>query len=239
MKEYMQEGISCVWAHFVKEGYRGQPEGGYSRPQIRKLIRGRLAAAGSIGPSSGQIVWDGSTRTKELLAKANDLVEEIGWEALRDGCIGDETAVAGLVLLLAVAAQAPEPRSAPEPWTEIATRGAERQPGLVQFAHALHAHLEADPLIADTLEWLVARSVIAPHEAIAYSKLPEFTFRFRWEGGRLVFYDIGLWRFTLADPRRAAMSQIAQDIGLWVEREGRVAIAGPGRALLTELAAGS
>jgi hypothetical protein len=57
--------------------------------------------------------------------------------------------------------------------------------------------------------------VIAPHEQVAYSKLPEFTFRFRWESGRLRFYPIGGDRFELADMRRESMSRLSRDIGLW------------------------
>ena len=34
------------------------------------------------------------------------------------------------------------------------------------------------PTLADTLAWLARRYVISAHEQIAYSKLPEFTFRF-------------------------------------------------------------
>ena len=70
-------------------------------------------------------------------------------------------------------------------------------------------------MLADTLAWLTRRFVINAHEQIAYSKLPEFTFRFRWEDGRLRFYTLGLGRFHLADIRRSAMSQISEDVGLW------------------------
>jgi hypothetical protein len=57
--------------------------------------------------------------------------------------------------------------------------------------------------------------VIGPHEVIAYSKLPDSTFRFCWEEGRLRFYPAGHARFTVSGARRSAMSSLSQDMGLW------------------------
>ena len=43
-------------------------------------------------------------------------------------------------------------------------------------------------MVGDALEWALKTFVLGPHEVIAYSKLPESTFRFCWEEGRLRFY---------------------------------------------------
>jgi hypothetical protein len=79
----------------------------------------------------------------------------------------------------------------------------------------MHAHLGTDPTVADTLWWLISRFVEPVHQRIAYSKLPEFTFRFRWEDGLLRFYDHGRTRFPLAAIRRASLASITHDLGLW------------------------
>ncbi len=65
--------------------------------------------------------------------------------------------------------------------------------------------------------------VIAVHETVAYGKLPEFTFRFRWELGRLRFYDNNPDRFGLTDIRRDAIVRITEDLGLW-KRDGNDAV---------------
>jgi hypothetical protein len=64
------------------------------------------------------------------------------------------------------------------------------------------------------MRWVVRTLVLWPHELIAYSKLPESTFRFRWESGRLRFYDLRPERFLLTDIRRDALGRLAADVGL-------------------------
>jgi hypothetical protein len=109
----------------------------------------------------------------------------------------------------------PAEASSSSGWLEIGLQSSERQPSFLEFVQRFERHLEEEPTLADSLAWLTRRYVVTAHEQIAYSKLPEFTFRFRWEDGRLRFYTLGLGRFHLADIRRAAMSQISEDIGLW------------------------
>ena len=105
-------------------------------------------------------------------------------------------------------------------WLEIGAQSSERQPSFLRFLYLFDRHLEAQPTLAQTLVWLTRRFVISAHEQIAYSKLPEFTFRFRWEEGRLRFYTLGLGRFRLADIRREAMAQISEDVGFWQSIQG-------------------
>ena len=109
----------------------------------------------------------------------------------------------------------PAEAAASRGWGEIGSQSSERQPSVLGFLYRFDHHLEAQPTLAQTLGWLTRRFVINAHEQIAYSKLPEFTFRFRWEEGRLRFYTLGLGRFRLADIRREAMAQISEDVGLW------------------------
>ena len=90
--------------------------------------------------------------------------------------------------------------------------GSRRSP---RSSTALRTHLADSPMIGDTLWWLVSRFVIPVHERIAYSKLPEFTFRFRWEDGLLRFYDHGQGRFPLAAIRNEPLAYLTWDLGFW------------------------
>jgi hypothetical protein len=126
-----------------------------------------------------------------------------------------DTAAAGLVLFFALRGRIPPQAAASPGWLEIGAQSSERQPSLLHFLYLFDRHLEAEPTLAQTLVWLTRRFVISAHEQIAYSKLPEFTFRFRWEEERLRFYTLGLGRFRLADIRREAMAHISEDVGFW------------------------
>jgi hypothetical protein len=234
-KEYVQDGLSSLWSQFVRDGFRLQPEGGYTRKEVRELIRAELASDGTLQLGPIELSWSPNMPTAEVQELVGELPLTMGWEALRDRCNEEESAVSGLVLMLAVVAQAPEVRTAPDGWLAVAGQGTDRQPSLAQFLEMVRNHLEEDPTIADSLEWLVVRRVIAPHEAIAYSKLPEFTFRFRWEAGRLSFYNLGLERFNRGDPRRASMAQISNDLDLWVGEADGASVTGPGRELIAAL----
>src|SRR5664279_2865768 len=90
--------------------------------------------------------------------------------------------------------------------------------------------------VSDTMWWLVERFVLQTHERIAYSKLPEFTFRFRWEEGLLRFFDLGVGRFPLASIRMRSFGLLSQDLGLW-ERDasGVAGITSHGFAFLAEV----
>ena len=79
----------------------------------------------------------------------------------------------------------------------------------------LTRRVQSGATVAATLRWLLERFVVRPHERIAYSKLPDFTFRFRWDDGRLRFVDKGVGRFRRAGIRHAPLRRITHDLGLW------------------------
>src|SRR5262249_29360299 len=144
-------------------------------------------------------------------------------------------ALEGLALLLLIRQFLPEPSTAPRGWTRIGLCRSQHQPGLLRLAQQLDEHLADAPTVAATMEWLVARSIVAAHEAIAYGKLPEFTFRVRWESGRLVFFDNGTGRFGLPGSRRGAMLQITEDIGFWERVDGRAALSAEGARFVEDV----
>jgi hypothetical protein len=155
-------------------------------------------------------------------------------EELRLWAAETDTAAAGLFLFCALRARIPAQASRSPGWLEIGAQSSERQPSLLEFLYRFDRHLEDQPTLAQTLVWLTRRFVIYTHEQIAYSKLPEFTFRFRWEEGRLRFYTLGLGRFRLADVRREAMAHISEDVGLWQTTGGVLELTTHGRHFLEQ-----
>jgi hypothetical protein len=110
---------------------------------------------------------------------------------------------------------------------------------VLEVLHGLRTHLEGTPAprVGETLWWLVSRFVLPVHERIAYSKLPDFTFRFRWEDGLLRFFDHGVRRFPLAAIRFEPLRSITHDLGLWVllDDENAPQLTGFGVGLVEEV----
>jgi hypothetical protein len=128
-----------------------------------------------------------------------------------------DSASSGLVVLLELARRM-DGRSGAG-WEQAAHLASGWQPSVAAVAAGLRTHLGENPAVADTLWWMVSRFVIPVHERIAYSKLPEFTFRFRWEDGLLRFYDHGTGRFPLAAIRNATLASLTWDLGMWDETD--------------------
>ena len=124
-----------------------------------------------------------------------------------------DSASSGLVVLLELARRM-DGCSGPG-WQQASHLASGWQPSVAAVVEALRTHVADGPMIGDTLWWLVSRFVIPVHERIAYSKLPEFTFRFRWEDGLLRFYDHGQGRFPLAAIRNEPLAYLTWDLGFW------------------------
>jgi hypothetical protein len=117
-------------------------------------------------------------------------------------------------------------------WHEISRQGGNSQPGLLGFVSRFRIHLSQEPVLADTLAWLVLNFVITAHDRIATTKLPDFTFRFRLEGVRLRFYDSPGLEFGLADSRHPALSSLGRDMGLWSDTGEVPCVTAAGRDLV-------
>jgi hypothetical protein len=214
-KEYLQEAISCVFVHFWSLGLGTQSTDGLDADEVDRLIVGPLLGRGPLQIGTSTVVYDDTLPTSEFAAAVADASVSLSIEDLRRWAVSEETAISGLALAFVLIARLPDRETAPSEWARIGLQHSDRQPSLLGFAYLLEQHLKEEPTLAETLRWLTRRLVIAAHEQIAYSKLPDFTFRFRWEGGRLRFYPIGEGRFDLADMRRASMSTLSEDVGLW------------------------
>ena len=238
-KDVWQESICSVWSEFCRSGLARSRElgRGLTWDEVQSEAKDLVAGPPVLEPtmpttglaaaiSAGELVVPG------LGGEAVD-IPNASIEALRRLTDRIDTATSGLVVLLELARRA-EQRSG-SGWDQASHIASAWQPSVAAVIAGLRTHLNEQPTVAATLWWLVSRFVIPVHERIAYSKLPEFTFRFRWEDGLLHFYDQGIGRFPLAAIRNEPLSSITWDLALWsFEMDGSAGLTTQGRAFVDE-----
>ncbi|MGH3276602.1 MAG: hypothetical protein ACRDNZ_20025 [Streptosporangiaceae bacterium] len=156
-------------------------------------------------------------------------------EELRQLTTRLDSASSGLVVLLELARRMDSHSGSG--WDQAAHAASGWQPSVAAVASAVQSHLSENPTVAQSMWWLVASFVLPVHERIAYSKLPEFTFRFRWEDGLLRFYDHGAARFPLAAIRDAPLALLTMDLGMWektVDADRPAVLTARGQAFISE-----
>jgi hypothetical protein len=231
-KDWWQESMSSVWSHFLR--LAGVRADGLSPQELDTLLRSELIPTGQVDVLGRLVELAPDADTAMLVETVADATVGVPLDEIRQWAAGVDTAAAGLVLFFSLRGRVPADAASSPGWLDIGMQSSERQPSFLQFLYLFDRHLEERPTLAQTLAWLTRRFVINAHEQIAYSKLPEFTFRFRWEDGRLRFYTLGLGRFQLADIRRAAMTQISEDVGLWKSVDGVPEVTTYGRDFIDE-----
>jgi hypothetical protein len=224
-KDYLQEALASVWAATCRLGNAHQPPEGFTTNALDMLLRRELPGSSPLATPDGEVSFDAAIATTVFAEAVDSATRRRSLEELRAWMARTDTATAGLAFLLVLYQRLPAPQALPSGWLEIGTQRSEHQPGLLGFGRQLTDHLATGPSVADTMVWLARRFVLAPHESIAYSKLPDFTFRFRWEHGRLRFFSkLDQGRFGLTDVRRDSMARLSHDLGLLdaVDHEARL-----------------
>jgi hypothetical protein len=220
-KDVWQDAVCAVWADFCARGLeRTRHLGrGLAWDELRGLVRDGFGMAPLDNPDAHT---DDVTRrlasgeiTLPSAAGEQRRVEDLTMEELRSDAVGLNTTSAGVLAMLELARRANTRTSAG--WNLTAGVRSAWQPSLRDFLDGLSAHLESQPSIAETAWWVVVKYVLPIHERIAYSKMPDFTFRFRWEDGLLRFYDNGAERFPLAAIRSAPLAYLSHDLMFWDE----------------------
>jgi hypothetical protein len=92
--------------------------------------------------------------------------------------------------------------------------------------------------LLDTMGWAVQHLVLLPHEWTANSKVPEFTFRFRWEAGRLLFFSYfaqPFGRFGLNDIHARSLTSLSLDLGLLARVDGGYLVTDDGEGFVNEV----
>ena len=212
-----QEALCSVWSDFCRTGLALIRRTGEDLAwhEVTKLA----ASLGNQHPQftadrlTGDVAANLSTITvaSETDSATGLRLTDVRLEELRSYTRVQTTAVSGLLVLLELSRRAKE--RAGEGWSQALTIVSAWQPSLARVLSALDAHLATNPTVGETLWWLVSRFILPVHQNIAYSKLPEFTFRFRWEDGLLHFYDTGIGRFPLASIRNEPLAQLTEDLG--------------------------
>lgn len=221
-KDVWQEAICSVWSEFCRTGLaRTRDLGrGLTWEETRALAESMVSGPPVLGTTfrTADLAAQLATGKFEVPADGGRVnLAEATLEELREFTRRLDSAGAGLVTLLELARRM-ESRSG-NGWDQATHAASGWQPSVAAVATALRTHLAESPAVADTLWWMVARFVLPVHERIAYSKLPEFTFRFRWEDGLLRFYDHGVGRFPLAAIRNGALALLTWDLGMWQESD--------------------
>src|SRR5215211_1451641 len=215
MRECLQDALSSVWVHFCRAGLACQPFEGMTRGDLTELVRTELIGEGEITIDEVRIQSDPDEPAKSWLGNIRDAAGSLGWEELRGTAVEADDALSGLAILTTLVERVPDPGAVSSAWTRVGAEDGEHQRGLLGTAALVRSELAHEPTVQDLMSWLLNTLVIPVHETVAMGKLPESTFRFWREEGRLRFVDNGVWRFEPSGLRRGALSSISADIGWW------------------------
>jgi hypothetical protein len=202
LKDLFQDAVCSLWTHFLRESLASEGQDGLTRAHLDDVLI-RLAD----GPPT---LEPGAPTIEQL--ETFDLPREHA-EQLRRQVAEADSATVGLAALAAL----PELVGSRDTvgWRQATSVASAWQPSVAQVATEIEAHLATGPAVHDTMRWAIRRLILMPHERIAYSKLPEFTFRFRAGAAGLRFYDLDHGRFILAGIRHPALGTLTQDLGYW------------------------
>lgn len=218
-KDVWQEVICSVWSEFCRAGLvrRRDLDRGLTHAEVRevasKMVDGPPAWASGHPTADVVAALEAAALTVPDRDGEEVNVATASLDTLRWLTAGLDTATSAVVVLLELARRT-NGRADPG-WVQASRVRSVWQPSVAEVLSGLRTHLDERPSVGQTLWWLVSRFVIPVHERIAYSKLPDFTFRFRWEEGLLRFYDHGIERFPLAAIRADPFSRLTWDLGLW------------------------
>lgn len=231
MKECAQDALCSLWTDFCRSGVTQQGLDGMSRQELDSMVR-QLATATDLDLAGTNFTVAPTDPAFEVQKRVVQAASEMGWEDVRSWAATNDTAIAGLTGLLIFAERMPDPDEVHPLWKAIAARHSEHQDGLLGMLSLIRGFVAEGLSFGELLARATQRFLIGPHEAIAYSKLPEATFRFYWEEtGHFRFFTPGsggLERFKPSDDRRGPMASLSEDIGLWDRGEN------PAEATLTE-----
>ena len=236
MRECLQDSISTIWLAFCRAGLATQPYEGCTPNELRGLIKEQLFADGTVLIGESTVTGSPNENATTWLASLQSASSGLEWEELREMVAASESGLTGLATLLILASRVPNENDAGREWELVARADGESQPGLRNLVSILNRQLDSGQSVLGLLEWFVLRFIVAIHETVAMGKLPNSTFRFYWEHGRLRFVDNGVWRFDPSGLRREALAQVSRDLGWWdKDGQGTAQLTEDGRALIHEV----
>jgi hypothetical protein len=237
-KDVWQDALCSVWSEFCQTGLdhcRAQLSDELSWDQVRSLARSMVQGPPSLDrdqPTATVAAAIGAGDTS--LPGLDEPITEARLEHLRAATDTINSATSGLIVILELHRRA-SGRTDPG-WLQSSHLRSAWQPSLAEVLAGLTSHLVDAPTVADTLWWIVHRFIFSVHERIAYSKLPEHTFRFRWEDGGVRFFDNGIGRFPLAAIRHEPLALLTGDLDLWQrDVQARTSLTARGQNFIREV----
>ena len=234
-REALQEAVSSIWTDFCKLGLEQQDVHGLSNSEIDTMIGEAVAATPIEFPDGTSFHADPTEPLGALAAAAVRALSEFHVEGIRNWIARYDSIAAGLAALVAVRDRLPEVVDAPQGWRHIGLLNGASQPGLLEMTRLLESWETEAPTLGEFARKVVRTLVLYPHEGIASTKLPEFTFRFRRADGRLRFYEKTMRRhFGPSDIRHASLRWLSEDLGLWSQVDGVPLLTEKGSELVQE-----
>ncbi|HEY6762749.1 MAG TPA: hypothetical protein VI318_24825 [Baekduia sp.] len=236
MRESAQDPLASIWTSFCRAGMAAQPFEGLTSAELDDLVRTRLVAAGVVDFGSTTITCTPDTPCAVWFEDLRQATADLSWEDIREAAEDTGDALTGLAAFLVLCARVPDGDAASAAWAEVARVDGDRQPGLARMATLVQRRLHLQASVAETLRWAIDNFIVSVHETVAMRKLPDSTFRFFWEHGRLCFVDNGVWGFDMSGLRRAALASLASDLGWWTRDDAdRPGVTDSGRAVISKV----
>ena len=231
---FIQDGINLLWVDGGKKLHEAASSDGLDWAAVEAVLAGLTPDAVDV---LGAHIECGASRPaagfygEVARATRGHTMREVDLWAVS----AERSAIAGVILILATLARIPRGDEVSDDWRRIAGVEGEWQPGLRSLATHVLARIDDGDSVGGLVTWLVEHLVIRAHESNAYSKLPDFTFRWRSEAGRLRFYDHPIDWVSLADLRSFPMGSLLTDLGYCEKIEGNLSITADGQALVDEV----
>ena len=236
-KDVWQDALCSIWSEFCRAGVNRSLEAqgeGLSWDTVREMARTMVDGPPSVPQAMPTLELVDAIATGGISLPGMDKpVAEVPLEELRTATDELDTATSGLIVILELHRRT-HGRSDPG-WMLSSNARSAWQLSLATVLDAITEHVGTDSSVGDTLWWLTNRFILNVHERIAYSKLPEHTFRFRWEEGRIRFFNNGVGRFPLAAIRNEPLASLTSDLDLWRRQSsGEAELTALGRAFVEE-----
>ncbi len=236
MRECAQDPIASIWHRFCEAGLKTQPFDGMAADQLDELIVDQLIASGATTFGTAAITCSPETPAASWRDQLLAATEAMSWEDVRKATAEASDALTGLAAFVILCTRVPAESDVARAWVEVARVDGDHQPGLLHMAALVRRRLAANPSVAELMRWVIDNFIVSVHESVAMNKLPESTFRFFWEHGRLRFVDNGIWRFEVSGLRRFALASLAWDLGWWRStNDGRPSVTDAGHAVISEV----
>ena len=213
MRECLQDAFSTLWFLFCRAGLTVQQFDGLSRDELDALIRGPLFGTGDVTIGNTRVSVGRDQRSSDWRSAISAAAATMTWEELREAAATAGDALTALAVIIELSRRTLEVPQTDRAWNEVARVDGANQPGLLRSAETVERLLGDDPSVGDLLVRVTNTFIVGVHETVAMSKLPDSTFRFSWEHGRLRFVDNGVWRFEPSGLRRDALATLSHDVG--------------------------